>query len=216
MITWTTYTTENPLVKLNDLTSKYIIKALGQALTTFFSFDTTKRPQRTTLIKDTLTELGDKKLNGKPSYKVYSHGLSNHLRQSNGGKYKNTEWLYDLHWYTEADEPYIPTSLPLVVECEWNPKRKGDNIVPYSGIKYDFQKLLVANADLRLMIFIIKKDNDIFELDQYFDRAIDNYAHLKPNSKFLFIAFDERIKGFHYINKLKNEKPLNIQAHSPQ
>lgn len=205
MTTWTTYTANNPSVKLRDLTSRYIVKALGQTLTTFFSYDTKKqRPQRTTLIKDTLTELGDRKLKGKPPYKVYSHGLSNHLRQSNGGKYKNTEWLYDLHWYTEADEPYLPISLPLVVECEWSPKRKSDRKVPYSGIKYDFQKLLVANADLRLMIFIIKKDNDIVELDNYFDKAINKYEHLEPGSKFLFIAFDERINGFHYVDKQKS------------
>lgn len=203
MITWTTYTNATPTIKLNDLISRYIIKEFGSCLTSFFSYDTKKRPQRTTLIKDTLSVLGDKKLKGKPTFKVYSHGLSHHLRQINGGKYKNTEWLYDLHWYTEANEPYLPTGLPLVVECEWNPKRKGDRKIPYSGIKYDFQKLLVANADLRMMIFIIKQDNDILELDIYFDKAISNYKHLEKNSKFLFVAFDERINGFHYTEKLK-------------
>jgi hypothetical protein len=203
MTSWTKYTTDNPEVKLTDLTSIYIVEALGQILTDFFSYKAKKRPLRTTLVKDTLTELGDKELTGKPSYKVYSHGLSIHLRQSNGGKYKNTEWLYDLHWYTESSEPYLPKSLPLVVECEWNPKRKGDREVPYSGIKYDFQKLLVTNADLRLMIFIIKKDNEIVELDKYFNKAINNYIHLVPGSKFLFIAFDERLEGFHYTYKQK-------------
>ena len=146
MITWITYTIDKPTVKLTDLASMYILKAFGEILPTFFSYETKKRPQRTTLIKNTLTELGDKQLEGKPTYKVYSHGLSNHLRQSNGGKYKNREWLYDLHWYTEAEEPYLPISLPLVVECEWNSKRKGDMVKdPYGGIKYDFQKLLACD-----------------------------------------------------------------------
>jgi hypothetical protein len=209
MTSWTTYTKENLNVKTKDLVSKYIVKAIGQSLPTFFSYDTKKRPQRTTLIKDTLTLLGDRELEGKQRYKVYSHGLSLDLRQSHGGQYKNNEWLYDLHWYTEAEEPYLPTSLPLVVECEWNPRKKGVRKIPYSGIKYDFQKLLVANAELRLMIFIIERDKDLIELDKYFDRAIDNYTHLEADSKFLFIAFDERINGFHYAEKLKQEKRTN-------
>lgn len=185
--------------------SKYIVEELGKCLNTFFSYDTKRRPQRTTLIKDTLTLLGDRKLKGKESYKVYSHGLSLDLRQSHGGKYKNNEWLYDLHWYTEVEEPFLPTGLPLVVECEWNPRKRGVRKIPYSGIKYDFQKLLIANSELRLMIFIIEKEKDIVELDKYFDKAIDLYKHLELNSKFLFIAFDERINGFHYTEKIKKQ-----------
>ncbi|HWZ21618.1 MAG TPA: hypothetical protein VNW06_03130 [Cytophagaceae bacterium] len=203
MTNWTTYTSEKPKVKLNNIISKYIIEEIGCSLTKFFSYDIKKRPQRTRLIKETLTNLGDSTLKDKKSFKVYSHGLSNELRQSHGGKYKNVEWLYDLHWYTEADDPYLPTTLPLVMECEWHQKRKGDSKVPYSGIKYDFQKLLVANSELRLMIFLIKKEDDLLELDQYFDRAIENYKHLEKKSRFLFIAFDEKIKGFHYTEKIK-------------
>jgi hypothetical protein len=206
MIHWTTYTKEKPKIILNDLISKYIVEELGLCLTTFFSYHEKKRPQRTRLIKDTLTLLGDRKLKGKDSYKVYSHGLSLDLRQSQGGKYKNNEWLYDLHWYTEADEPYLPLSLPLVVECEWNPRKRGVRKIPYSGIKYDFQKLLIANSELRLMIFIIKKEKHLIDLDKYFDTAIDSYKHLEIGSKFIFIAFDEKINGFHYIEKLKKAK----------
>ena len=75
---------------------------------------------------DTLSLLGDDdKLKGKESFKVYSHGLSPYLRQSNGGKFKNIELLYDLHWYTEVSDHFLPTRLPLVVECEWNHRKKG-------------------------------------------------------------------------------------------
>lgn len=157
MKNWLTFTEESPKIKVKDLISKYIIQEFGSFLKSFSKYDTRIRPQRTRLVKDTLTLLSDRELPGKPSYLVCSHGLSDHLRQTNGGKYKNSEWLYDLHWYTEGNEPYSPTSLPLVVECEWNPKKRGEKKkIPYSGIKYDFQKLLIANADLRLMIFLIK------------------------------------------------------------
>ena len=56
------------------------------------------------------------------------------------------------------------------------------------------------------MIFIIKRDADILEIDKYFDKAIESYVHLKIGSKFLFIAFDERISGFHYVGKQKRKR----------
>jgi hypothetical protein len=190
--------------------SRYIVEELGSCLTIFYSFKEKKRPQRTTLVKDILSNLGDKILPNKEQFKVYSNGLSKDLRQENGGKFKNREWLYDLHWYTEDEEPYLPIRLPLVVECEWNPKRKGDKKkIPYAGIKYDFQKLLVANSELRLMIFIIKKDDDLIELDKYFEKAIELCKHIAIYSRFLFIAFDERIKSFYYTEKIKNARTAN-------
>lgn len=75
------------------------------------------------------------------------------------------------------------------MECEWNPRRKGDSKVPYSGIKYDFQKLIVSNAGLRLMIFKIKKLSNLDELGRYFQNNITNYTQLPLKSAFLFIAF---------------------------
>jgi len=93
---------------------------------------------------------------------------------------------------------YLPTRLPLVAEIEWRPKRDEDSIVPYSGYKFDFQKLLVANADLRLMIFKINNKDEIKGLDDYFYKAIKSYTNLADNSQFLFIAFDEETKGLYH------------------
>jgi len=100
---------------------------------------------------------------------------------------------------------YLPKTLPLVAECEWDPIRTEDGGVPYGGVKFDFQKLLVANAELRLMIFILRKNDNICDLDNYFDKAIKSCKHLAQNSKFLFIAFDKRIPGFHYVEKSKGQ-----------
>ena len=94
-------------------------------------------------------------------------------------------------WYTRApDDRYVITSCPLIAECEWKSKRKKDSPTPYSGIKYDFQKLLLANASLRLMILQKKSTHRLEELYDYFDR-------------FLFIAFDADMHGFHYLEKSK-------------
>lgn len=54
------------------------------------------------------------------------------------------EWLHDVTWLTGNYR------MPLAAECElnpaWNPRDEPN------GVKYDFCKLLVARADLRLMI----------------------------------------------------------------
>jgi len=51
------------------------------------------------------------------------------------------EWLFDLTW---ADEPAgFLRSIPLALEMEWNP----------GGVDDDFQKLVVARAQHRAMLF---------------------------------------------------------------
>ena len=52
------------------------------------------------------------------------------------------EWLYDVTWLKYNNDRLI--DVPLVAECEW-----GD----FNKIKYDFQKLLLARACVRLMIY---------------------------------------------------------------
>ena len=202
MNNWKIYTDNTCKIEVKKITSRYIIEEFGSCLTDFFKCK--YKSEKTTFIKDRLTGLAIKELVGKPKYKTYSNKISPHLRKENGGQFKNKEWLYDLHWYTESDsEPYMPIALPLIVECEWNPKRNEDSKNSYSGIKYDFQKLLVSNADLRLMIFSVKKESEISELNDYFDRAINSYIHLTKGSKFLFIAFDEKVRRFFYTEKRK-------------
>lgn len=199
---WIEFKKGQTITTVTNSLSKIIIRELG-GLKGFFDFTERIRPQRTRLIKDTLALLGERKLKGKPKYKVYANGLSEHLRQVNGGTFKNSEWLYDLHWYTEGKEPYTTVSLPLVMECEWNPKRKGDSKVPYSGIKYDFQKLIVSNADLRLMVFRIKELSNLNDLCTYFESNISNYRPLPYGSAFLFVAFCDLTQSFHYLEIVK-------------
>jgi hypothetical protein len=199
MNNWTEYIVGHKISNVTNKLSKVIIEELGQAIFDFFLFDTKIRPQRTTCIKDKLALLGHNKFN----FKVYANGLSPKLTQLNGGTFKNSEWLFDLHWYIEGKNPYTTTRLPLVMECEWQQKRRGDRKVPFSGIKYDFQKLLVANAEFRLMIFKIVRPTDFEQLSEYFEDNINNYKHLASGSKFLFIAFYDKGKTFYYREILK-------------
>jgi hypothetical protein len=169
---------------------------------------------------DSLTILGKDGLPDGREYKVMSNKISPYLRQGYTGpkqsaifpsryrgQFKPAEWLYDLHWYEEIAS-YQMTSLPLVVECEWEYKREGDEDEDdYSAVKWDFQKLLVANACLRLMIFRKRtrftKGNEHQDLltNNYFEDSINGYSNLSGCSKFLFIAFDEKTRALHYAEK---------------
>ncbi len=53
------------------------------------------------------------------------------------------EWLYDTIWL-KCDRDGRVIEVPLVAECEWKSPK---------AIKYDFDKLLLARAGIRLMIY---------------------------------------------------------------
>lgn len=188
----------------NELARQIIEKLAKDVSKSFYSPDTTitKRGERTTKLFEALTLMGDEK-----EYKVYSHSLSKEFmdeykNEKGDSKFVNREWLYDLLWYREDnDGGYFPLDFPLIVESEWENRRredkKGDR---YSGIKYDFQKLLLSNTGLRLMIFSISKEEELNHLSEYFNNAITKYTPLK-NGEFLFVAFHDKEKSFHYCYK---------------
>ena len=64
---------------------------------------------------------------------------------------------------------------------------------PYSAVKYDFQKLLVANAVLRLLIFRVSHLDNLHNVKDglaiYFKKAIESYKCLQVGSKFLFVCY---------------------------
>jgi hypothetical protein len=121
-------------------------------------------------IKELLAELGD-----KLDYSVSVGGLEKFER----------EWLYDLVWYTENDEHFL-NHVPLVMECEWGRSLK--------HVKYDFEKLLIANSDHRLMI-CQAKPNQFDEFRSYFYEAIKAYPNLQKGSRFLIAILDDYNSG---------------------
>lgn len=54
------------------------------------------------------------------------------------------------------------------------------------------------------MILQKKSTHRLEELYDYFDRAIEQCANLPVRSRFLFIAFDADMHGFHYLEKSKH------------
>ena len=89
----------------------------------------------------------------------------------------DSEWLYDVTWLKASPNGVYLANVPLVGECEWG------NV---SAIDYDFQKLLVARATLRVMVYQDYKDKEIVNAP----RLIDQIAafHGAEKDRYLLIA----------------------------
>ena len=94
----------------------------------------------------------------------------------------NSEWLYDFTCI-EYDGDWLKRAL-LVVECEWGNE---------CAIDYDFRKLLLVRADVRMMIFngnYYRTGRHWIESDGFgkFLGYIDNYKHTQAGDTYLFAA----------------------------
>ena len=102
------------------------------------------------------------------------------------------EWLYDFTCL-EYDGEWLK-GIPLVAECEWG--KPGD-------IDDDFQKLLLARADIRPMIFngnyFREKEKTLIESDEIesnaepyrlrrFRNYVAEYRHTRPGDTYLLAA----------------------------
>ena len=90
----------------------------------------------TKAVKTKLCEIGQ----GRFGYRVYARTNEVDEAYRDGG-----EWLYDVTWleYKKSDLTEL-VDAPLVAECEWG---------GFAAIVEDFEKLLLARAGVRLMIF---------------------------------------------------------------
>ena len=66
-----------------------------------------------------------------------------HVRVSRVDNADGGEWLYDMTWLQYNERRQL-SDVKLVLECEWD---------YFRGVCYDFEKLLLAKAHLRCMIF---------------------------------------------------------------
>ena len=90
------------------------------------------------------------------------------------------EWLYDLVWYKENDTGFL-IDVPLVVESEWKQNLK--------DIKFDFEKLLLANSGLKLMICNSKEKHKQSILN-YFQEAIEFCPFIQISDEYLVAILD--------------------------
>ncbi len=103
--------------------------------------DTSGSKPWTSKLKTALCKLAD--LKNHPNRWAYANRLEEKLERGGG------EWLYDVCWldYKKEDkngDKYFLLDMPLAAECEWGRDEQ---------IRDDFQKLMLARAGLRVMIF---------------------------------------------------------------
>jgi hypothetical protein len=110
---------------------------------------------------------------------------------ASGSEKFEPEWLYDLVWYEEFGEGENArlVQVPLVMECEWS--------LLFDQIKNDFEKLLLANSILRIMICYVYLDNQKKTIE-YFRDAISKYQLSKPGDTFLIAILDYDTNEFIY------------------
>lgn len=130
--------------------------------------------------KELLAILGERK-----GFKVCTSGFQNQF---------NNEWLYDMVWYQE-DEYQRLIDVPLVVESEWGSKLE--------QIKFDFEKLLLANSPNKLMI-CQSYSSKVETLLNYFEKAIQSYKLNKPGDKYMVAILDIKEEEFKFEVFIKN------------
>jgi len=126
----------------------------------------------TQLVKSELCDLGKER-----GYTVYT----NRTRE------KSFEWLFDLTW-TEEDSDQL-WSIPLVVESEWH--RSDERVWD------DFEKLLAARAEHRLMIVWRPRKAQAERLFENLIATIENFRLTQPGDRYLLACYtDDDEPGF--------------------
>ncbi|PCJ27889.1 MAG: hypothetical protein COA97_02840 [Flavobacteriales bacterium] len=93
----------------------------------------------------------------------------------------DSEWLFDMTWWKYENNSL--KEIPLVVESEWNRS--------IEEIQYDFEKIMVAKADHRLMIYQGGTKESVRETKEYLIQIIKNFKLSTIGDRYLFIGYCE-------------------------
>ena len=100
------------------------------------------------------------------------------------------DWLFDMTWY-EADDEGQLLSLGLVMESEWGPY--------WNDVRFDFEKLLVADAPVKVMVFEEVRDVEgSAALFEKLKERVNAYKGIKVGHKYLFACFKGDTRGFEF------------------
>ena len=103
------------------------------------------------------------------------------------------EWLYDVTWlsYLPDGEQHL-VDADLVVECEWDPRTE--------YVDEDFQKLLLARATVRLMIFDGGDPEGADVIASHLARQVAAFRRSRDDDAWLFAAWvgDESDQGWSF------------------
>jgi len=91
------------------------------------------------------------------------------------------QWLFDLIWFINDNSGHL-RELTLALESEW-----GKDIW---NIQEDFEKLLIAKAHIKVMLFQ-DNGNNLSEIWQYLATAIKVFEMCSPGEIYILAAFKE-------------------------
>ncbi len=98
------------------------------------------------------------------------------------------EWLYDVYWVKYDQDGWI-RSMPLAAESEWGGRDQAD---------YDFQKLLIVKATVRVMIYEGRtRDGGTEGFANRFAYHVERF-HGEPGDTYLLIGFDPQEAGWRF------------------
>ena len=99
------------------------------------------------------------------------------------------EWLYDMTWLQYEGNQLMDVG--LVLECEWG---------YFSAVRADFEKLMLAKADLRCMIFwAANRQEAMDDILRIFD-TIKEFQKTKDTDIYLFCVWLEDEAHFYFYN----------------
>lgn len=102
---------------------------------------------------------------------------------------RSGEWLYDLVWRRlDANRNLI--GVPLAVEIEVSDSSLG-------GIRYDFNKLLQAQAGHKLMVFQVKTEGEVEAIFDRLEESIEVYPHPAP-CRYLLCGWNTQQNAFSF------------------
>jgi len=100
------------------------------------------------------------------------------------------EWLYDVTWldHSPKDDRLIRTILVLESEWSWSWKQ----------IVYDFHKLLVARADLRVMVFQVSNESKWKETAHRLISLIEQHEQTSRGDRYLLSGWVQATRSFRH------------------
>jgi hypothetical protein len=128
--------------------------------------------ERTTQIKEDIGSLGD-----KHGWGVCTSGFPRRF---------DPEWLYDLIWYRNEPDIHL-AEVYLVMESEWS--------VAPSDIKFDFEKILLAKAALKIMVFQAR-EYKLAEIFNLLDSGIRAFQKKCSGEIYILAGYDNINEAF--------------------
>ncbi len=128
----------------------------------------------TLLIKHQLAQLGD-----EMKYEVWTAAAA----RPGDNSHPWPDCLYDLTWLQVVNDGKDIARVPLVFESEWHSCRE-------EHIDADFQELLAARADLRVMVFQQRNAAAVQELMDTLERQAKACDATGPGDMYLLCGYD--------------------------